>query len=201
MHAETMDSARRVLAIVLVVTMPPAIAFWLVVHPFAKHWRRVDARLTYTILALFMLGLGVALFGIRARLLGRDLGTSFVLIGLGAVLYLIAVAITVQCRKHLTFKTFAGVPEVSASAFPGRLLEEGIYGVVRHPRYLSVIVGTIGFALVVNYAGAYVLVAACLLGLWPLIIAEERELAARFGPAYEEYRRRVPALIPRLRRK
>jgi protein-S-isoprenylcysteine O-methyltransferase Ste14 len=29
---------------------------------------------------------------------------------------------------------------------------------------------------------------------------EERELVRRFGPEYEEYRRRVPALIPRLRR-
>jgi protein-S-isoprenylcysteine O-methyltransferase Ste14 len=31
-----------------------------------------------------------------------------------------------------------------------------------------------------------------------LIPMEERELAERFGPAYEEYRRRVPAIFPRL---
>ena len=107
----------------------------------------------------------------------------------------------ILCRRQLSLKTFAGVPEVSRAAYPGLLLQEGIYGVIRHPRYLSVILGIIGCALIVDYLGAYIVVVVSLIGLWPLIILEERELARRFGPAYTAYRSRLPALMPRFRRK
>lgn len=196
-----MDTARWVLGILLVVGMPPAIAFWLVIHPFARWWRQLDVRVTYALLAVFMTGLGVLLFAVREPLLGRNLGTNWLLIGIGGVLYLMSVAVSLLCRRQLSLKIFAGVPEVSRAAFPGQLLQEGIYGVIRHPRYLSVILGTIGLALIVGYLGAYIVVVVSLIGLWPLIILEERELASRFGPAYTAYRSRLPALMPRFRRK
>ncbi|HSR14907.1 MAG TPA: isoprenylcysteine carboxylmethyltransferase family protein [Gemmatimonadales bacterium] len=191
-------TVRHFLGVLLVVTLPPALAYWFVIHPFAHRWRRLDVRVTYSIVILLMIGLGSLLFITRATLLGRDLGTNWLLIGAGAVLYLGAVALTLRVRRQLTFQTFAGVPEVSGTAAPGQLLQDGIYGVIRHPRYLSVILGTAAMALIVNYAGVYLVVLAGLLGLAPLIRLEERELAARFGAAYTAYRARVPALIPRL---
>lgn len=63
-----MDTARRVLGIPLVVGMPPAIAFWLVIHPFAHWWRQLDVRVTYALLAVFMTGLGVPLFAVPVHL-------------------------------------------------------------------------------------------------------------------------------------
>ena len=196
-----MDTARRVLGILLVVGLPPAIAFWLVIHPFAGWWRHLDVRVTYALLAISMIGLGVLLFAARGLLLGLDLGTNWVLIAFGVALYLMAVVVSLLCRGQLSLRTFAGVPEVSRAAFPGQLLRGGLYGVIRHPRYLSVILGTVGWALVVDFLGAYVVLGVCLVGLWPMIIMEERELANRFGPAYAEYRSRVPALMPRFRGK
>jgi len=71
---------------------------------------------------------------------------------------------------------------------------------VRHPRYLEILVGFLGWALFCNYLAAYLVWAFLVVALLILIPMEERELVQRFGPAYEEYRRRVPALIPRLRR-
>jgi protein-S-isoprenylcysteine O-methyltransferase Ste14 len=195
-----MDTARRVIGILLVVGMPPAIAFWLVIHPFARWWRRVDVRVTYALLAVLMTGFGVLLFAFRGPLRGRDLDTNWWLVCIGGVLYLASVAVSLLCRTQLSMKTFAGVPEVSRAAFPGQLLQDGIYGVIRHPRYLSVILGTVGLALIVNYLGAYIVVVVSLIGLWPLIILEERELISRFGPAYTAYRSRLPALVPRFRR-
>jgi protein-S-isoprenylcysteine O-methyltransferase Ste14 len=195
------DAVRRILGILLVVALPPAIAYWLVVHPFVRRWRRLDVRVTYALLTLFMGGLGVLLFAIRKLLLGRDLGMNWPLTAVGAVLYLMAVAISLLCRTQLSLKTFVGVPEVSSAATPGNLMQSGIYGLIRHPRYLSIILATIGIALIANYLGVYVLLVVCLLGLWPLIIVEERELLSRFGPAYTAYRSRVPALLPRIRRR
>ena len=72
-----------------------------------------------------------------------------------------------------------------------------MYGVVRHPRYLSVIVGTAGFAMFVNYVGGYLVVLGSIPALYLVVIVEERELSLRFGDAYQRYRSRVPAFFPR----
>lgn len=195
-----MSGIRHILGILLVIGVPPAVAFWLLVHPFARAWRRVPVGITYAVLSAFLLGFGALLYAVRDWLLGHDLGTNWWTIGTGLVLYVSAAVLSMRCRRQLKFKTFAGVPEVSNAKFPGLLLQDGIYGVIRHPRYASVILGTVGFALMVNYLGGYVVVAVSLLGLWPVIVAEERELAERFGSPYLQYRSRVPALIPRWRR-
>jgi len=191
-----MDTFRWMLGLALVVGMPPAVGAWFVVHPVAGWWRRAGVGLTYTALGMFMIASWVLLIMFRNTLLGRDLGTNWLLAGPGIILYVASAALEVRCRRHLSMKTFMGVPEVSSAGHPGRLLQEGIYGRVRHPRYLGVLIGTTGAALVANHLGVYVVVGLCLVGLWPLIVLEERELLDRFGPAYEDYRSRVPALLP-----
>jgi len=60
---------------------------------------------------------------------------------------------------QLSISTLVGIPELSQQR-KGRLLREGIYGVVRHPRYLSAGVGMIANALIVNHLGLYVLLIA-----------------------------------------
>ena len=82
----------------------------------------------------------------------------------------------------------------------GKLLREGVYGVVRHPRYLSAAIGMIANALIVNYLGVYVLLIAVVPPGYLMLVLEERELLGRFGDAYREYQRTVPRLIPHLRR-
>jgi protein-S-isoprenylcysteine O-methyltransferase Ste14 len=61
--------------------------------------------------------------------------------------------------------------------------------------------------MIVSTAGACLLAARpalwCLAAAWALAVAlmiraEERELLARFGSAYAAYRRRVPAVFPRV---
>jgi protein-S-isoprenylcysteine O-methyltransferase Ste14 len=195
-----METARRILAILLIVGMPPAVAVWLLAHPLAAWWRRFATGWTYTALAVVWVALATPLFLLRDTLLGSDLGTHWPMIAVGVVLYGASVWLSVLCRRQLRISVFAGVPELSSRAYPGRLLQEGVYGVIRHPRYASVILGTLGFALAVNYTGAYVVETVSLLLLWPVVVLEERELAARFGLEYEAYRRRTPALVPRWRR-
>ena len=80
---------------------------------------------------------------------------------------------------------------------PGHeLATDGPYRWVRHPSYLGLMLGFFGWALVFRSA---VGVVAGVLG-FPLlsdrIDAEEALLAARFGAAYEEYRRRTWRLVP-----
>jgi len=143
----------------------------------------------------------VLLFQIRELLVGRDLGTNWSLIAISSIFFAVMTALELQYWKHLSVSTLIGLPELSRpEQRKGKLLREGIYGVVRHPRYLSALVSLVGIALVSNYIGLYILV----LLLFPVgyltIVLEERELVERFGDAYRQYQREVPRLIPRFRR-
>lgn len=78
-----------------------------------------------------------------------------------------------------------------------RLVTEGIYGRVRHPMYLALLVYSAGQALVLpnyvagpSYGVAMVLLLALRLG------PEERMMLAEFGEEYEAYRRRTKRLVP-----
>ncbi len=192
-----MDTARYVLGVALVVGVPPAILYWYAIHPLIRVWRRIGLRASYLVLSAGFLLLCVVLYRFRGPLLGRDLGTSWMLVGLGFGLYSLAGWISLLTKKHLDLKTFVGVPEMAGGPAGGRVIQEGIYGVIRHPRYASVILGTTGFAMMVNHVGAYLMVLASIPALLLLVALEERELTDRFGAAYRDYRARVPAFIPR----
>lgn len=191
-----MDTTRYVLAVFLVVGLPPAVLYWFIIHPLARFWQRLGPRTTFTIVAALWVVMATGLSVSRDRWVGRDLGTLWVPMAAGLVLYVVSVWLTVVTRRHLSFRTLAGVPEVSTSESPGQLLHEGIYGVIRHPRYLSVIVGVFGFALLANHVGTYVMSVAVVPALYLVILLEERELLQRLGAPYSEYRSRVPMFLP-----
>jgi protein-S-isoprenylcysteine O-methyltransferase Ste14 len=109
----------------------------------------------------------------------------------GAVLLLIAagcgIAGTVSLGRSLT-----PFPKPSAGT---RLVQTGIYGIIRHPLYTAVLCGSVGWALVWRSWPA--LLAA--LALAPLFDAkarrEEHWLRQQF-PAYAGYMQRVRRFIP-----
>lgn len=103
-------------------------------------------------------------------------------------------------RRQLSTRALLGRPELTPNAYPGTLLTEGIYARVRHPRYLEVLLFCTAYALISNYLAAYAVLLFMALAIGALIPIEERELRARFGAPYDAYRRRVPAVMPRLRR-
>jgi protein-S-isoprenylcysteine O-methyltransferase Ste14 len=82
---------------------------------------------------------------------------------------------------------------------PGhRLVTSGVYGVIRHPSYLGLLVGSLGWGLAFR-AGAGVLLAALLIPpLLARIGAEERLLREQFGAEYDAYRARTSRLLPGL---
>ena len=82
-----------------------------------------------------------------------------------------------------------------------KVIREGLYGVVRHPMYLSEILLYLGLlALSLSLAAAVVWVAVIFF-LYAISRYEERLLLARFGETYEAYMRKVPMWLPRLRRR
>ncbi|HET9165651.1 MAG TPA: isoprenylcysteine carboxylmethyltransferase family protein, partial [Candidatus Angelobacter sp.] len=138
---------------------------------------------------------------LRARLVGADLGVNWGLIAIGAVLYGLSAWIALLHSRHLSIATMIGIPELSPTGqHRGKLLKDGIYRVVRHPRYLSAGLAVIAVALFADYTGVYVLIFLLFPLGYPMLVFEERELVDRFGEEYRQYQREVPRILPRLHR-
>jgi len=192
-----LNRIRYVIAVMPLVTVPPAILVWFAIHPFARAWRRFGARGTYGILMVPALAVCWGSFTARKTLVGTDLGTRPALIVLGVAALLLAAALARARGKHLTQPILMGVPELSATD-KGKLLTEGIYGRIRNPRYLEFLTFILGVAAISNHLGVWILLLASMPALELVVALEERELRERFGAEFDEYCRRVPRWIPRL---
>jgi protein-S-isoprenylcysteine O-methyltransferase Ste14 len=98
-------------------------------------------------------------------------------------------------RRYDAARLLGTRPEAPDAA-PEPLVTDGIQGRVRHPLYTAGYLALFAavqdpFSLATAiWASAYLAV-----GTW----IEERRLLGLYGEAYRDYRRRVPAVIPRLR--
>ena len=79
-----------------------------------------------------------------------------------------------------------------------QLVQSGIYGYIRHPMYLGLVLAQPGIALVFR---SWLVIPICALGtLFVLarIRQEERLLQEHFGKEFEDYRSRTWGLLPYL---
>jgi protein-S-isoprenylcysteine O-methyltransferase Ste14 len=82
---------------------------------------------------------------------------------------------------------------------PGHtLVTSGVYGVIRHPSYLGLLVNTLGWVLAFRSGVGLVITALIIPPLLARIRAEERLLHAQFAAGYDAYRARTSRLIPGL---
>jgi protein-S-isoprenylcysteine O-methyltransferase Ste14 len=70
---------------------------------------------------------------------------------------------------------------------------------VRHPIYLGHVCEVLGWCVGTGLMPLYALAGFAVVTGILMIRIEDRELEQRFGEAYREYRRTVPAVIPRFR--
>ena len=129
------------------------------------------------------------------RASGGRLAASPVLGGLGML------AAAGGALLHVSARRAIGAAWSTRPDEPTRLVEDGPYAIVRHPLYLGLaLLGTGSMAAhpsLPTIAGGLGL----LVGLTSKIVREERAMASTFGSRWEAYRRRVPPLIPRVRRR
>jgi protein-S-isoprenylcysteine O-methyltransferase Ste14 len=82
---------------------------------------------------------------------------------------------------------------------PGHaLVTSGVYGVVRHPSYLGLLVNSLGWVLAFRSGVGLLITALTIPPLVARIRAEERLLRTQFGAEYDAYRARTSRLIPGL---
>ena len=82
---------------------------------------------------------------------------------------------------------------------PGHtLVTSGVYGVIRHPSYLGLLVNSLGWGLAFRSMVGVLLTALLIPPLVARIRAEERLLHSQFGEEYDSYRAHTSRLIPGL---
>jgi protein-S-isoprenylcysteine O-methyltransferase Ste14 len=174
-----MDHVRYWLGVLAFIVYAPGLLFWFVIHPWACWWRKLGPPRTYLIVFSMLAALGVLAFQARGPLLGRDLGTNWSLIGVSLLFYGVLAWLGSKYAGHMSHLSLAmrmGVPELSFAEGRQTLVRDGIYGVVRHPVYLTAAVTGIAFALVVNYLGVYILFVSAFPMLYLVTVLEENEL-------------------------
>jgi len=82
---------------------------------------------------------------------------------------------------------------------PGHeLVTDGVYGMIRHPSYLGLLINSLGWALTFRSGAGVLLTALLLPPLLARIRAEETLLRTQFGGEYDAYRSRTYRLVPGL---
>ena len=79
-----------------------------------------------------------------------------------------------------------------------RLIQEGPYGIIRHPLYVSYVLILVGLCLALFMYWLLIPVVCIIVGIYPTAKAEEDVLVEQFGEEYNGYKRRVGMLFPRL---
>jgi protein-S-isoprenylcysteine O-methyltransferase Ste14 len=116
---------------------------------------------------------------------------------LGGVLIVAGAAVLVHAFARFVIE---GLGTPAPVAPPSQLVIGGLYRHVRNPMYLAVATTIVGQAAQLGRP-ALLLYAALFMAVVVAFVYgyEQPTLAGQFGAEYEEYRRNVPAWVPRLR--
>ena len=81
-----------------------------------------------------------------------------------------------------------------------KLVTEGVYSYVRHPQYAGLFLVTVGFLLQWPSITTLIMWPILMFSYYRLALREEIDVEKIFGKQYEEYRKRVPAFIPKFKK-
>jgi protein-S-isoprenylcysteine O-methyltransferase Ste14 len=82
---------------------------------------------------------------------------------------------------------------------PEKVIDTGIYSIIRHPQYFGAILSHIGISILLSSFFSILGTPIIILIIYIFSWKEERELIREFGEEYEVYKKKVPMLFPRLR--
>jgi protein-S-isoprenylcysteine O-methyltransferase Ste14 len=119
---------------------------------------------------------------------------------LGGVLFILASWLDVQTRHTFGWRRLVGLAELNPRHRLRGVIRTGVYGRVRHPRYLLYMLMILSMAFLTG-AQAFFLLAFLNILLYQILAPlEERELLEQYGSQYEDYRRSVPRFVPHVGR-
>jgi len=117
-----------------------------------------------------------------------------------AIFFLLGFSIYRAAFQSFNRTQVSGLAELEPHRHRQQLITTGIRACVRHPIYLGHLCEIAGWCIGTGLVALYVLAVFAVVTGAVMIRMEDRELEARFGEAYREYRQRVPGVLPRVRR-
>jgi protein-S-isoprenylcysteine O-methyltransferase Ste14 len=149
--------------------------------------------LLYLIIEAGLFALYVPLALLRS---GPRLETG-VIAWLAVPLWLIGSLVVLSCFWNFTFK---GRGTLAPTDPPKELVITGPYRSVRNPIYVGVLLIFLGHFLWFGYWALLIYTVLAFIGVHSFVILyEEPTLKRKFGAAYEDYLKRVPRWIPKIR--
>jgi protein-S-isoprenylcysteine O-methyltransferase Ste14 len=110
----------------------------------------------------------------------------------GAAITAAGLLFAVWARRHIG-ANWSGIVTIKVGH---ELVTTGPYALVRHPIYTGVLLAFVGSTLARAEWRGILAIALATWALWRKLRIEERWLRGHFGEAYQEYSRRVAALVP-----
>lgn len=178
-------------ALVLFLQLPIPL-YWFVLHPLTNFWRNRQKAAFITALACSWLPVTICLFIFHRQLFSTVWPAGWRIV-LGVALIVFEAWFFFRLQRDLGGARLVGQTELTGG---GELVHRGVYGRIRHPRYLGSLLAIIGACLLSGTRVTWIIA-----GVWCLltgiaIALEECELRKRFGLSYEQYCRRVPRFFP-----
>ena len=169
--------------------------YWLIIHPRAGHWagqggrRLIEIGPVWPLLWMLAAGLTwhwrrIVLYCLRWTWLPAGM-----LILSGMVIYGFA-------KQRFSIAELLGYPELEPHQHKQTLRTSGIRRHIRHPYYLGHLCELLGWAIGSGLLVVYGLTLVAMVSGYFMVVAEERELEARFGDEYRHYRRHTATMLP-----
>ena len=172
-------------------------AFWLVIHPRVARWRS-RPRSPYRVLVPMWIAMWIVMGAITWPWRhARFYSSPFAWIP-AALFFAAGLTLYKTGGTNFSGAQLGGRPELEPGRHDQRLVTSGIRAHVRHPIYLAHLCELLGWSIGTGLIVVCALTAFAVITGAVMIGLEDRELEERFGQAYREYRRTVPAVIPKI---
>lgn len=177
---------------------PAVPLFWIPVHCVPGLFRKLGI-LTYLVPAFTWGPVAYLIYYFREFLLAYTAPFPTSITIFGGLVLVCGILLQAWTGRLLSLGGLAGMPEIF-SRIQGRLRKDGPYAVVRHPTYVSHTLMFLGVFLMTGVLSVGVITFLDIIVINVIVIPlEDRELIERFGDAYREYKKKVPAFFPGLR--
>ena len=153
----TVDSIRYYLALMFVVLLPGVYLYWFSIHPFVDFWRKVGPRLTLFIHFSLVALVAIAIFRVRGPVMSAEYGAQWFLLILAVPLIGASIELRRRISKNFSPKVILGLSELAPDRYARKLVTEGVYSRIRHPRYVQLLLAFWGYALFCNYLALYLI--------------------------------------------